>query len=181
MVQVRLHVQADAVEADPFADLDADGGDLVFAGPARALALDPYADTALAHSSLDAELIQSADDPVFQTMHEGAHVLAAPIQVQHDIGHALARPVIGELPAPPRAVDRETVGGQQVVVLGRDARRIEGRMLQQPDHLLGLARRDGGDAGLHGGDGGLIVDIAGRDRPFDGTTVGADQRWLGDT
>ncbi|MNR20366.1 hypothetical protein D3C85_1372020 [compost metagenome] len=89
--------------------------------------------------------------------------------------------MIGELPAPSRTVDREAVGRQQVVVLGRDARRIKRRMLQQPDHLLGLARRDGGDAGLHGGDGGLIVDIAGRDRPFDGTTVGADQRWLGDT
>src|SRR5690606_41625488 len=64
MVEVRLHVQADAVEADPPADLDADGGDLVLAAPARALALDPDADAALAHSGLDAAAVQGAADPV---------------------------------------------------------------------------------------------------------------------
>uniref|UniRef100_A0A0N4Z8I6 DNA helicase n=1 Tax=Parastrongyloides trichosuri TaxID=131310 RepID=A0A0N4Z8I6_PARTI len=101
MIQVGLHVQADAVEADPFADFHADGGDLVLTAPARALAFDPDADAPLTHPRLDAELIQSADDPVFQAMHEGAHVLAAPVQVEHDISHALAGTMIGELPAPP--------------------------------------------------------------------------------
>ena len=49
------------------------------------------------------------DDPVFQRRDEGAHVRAArALQVEHDVGHALAGAVIGELPAAPGCGDRET-------------------------------------------------------------------------
>ncbi|MND95854.1 hypothetical protein D3C80_881190 [compost metagenome] len=113
-------------------------------------------------------------------MDEAAHVTASLVQVQHDIGHALARSVIGELPAPSRAMHRKPIGREQVRVPGRDPGRVERRVFQQPDHFIGRARRDGGDARLHGGDGGLIVDIARRHRPFDGSPIGAKQRTVGD-
>src|SRR5690606_19031392 len=103
--------------ADPPAHLHADRGDLILPGPAGPLALHPDPDAALAHVGGHAELAQSADDPLLQSAHEGAHVAAAPVQVQHDIGHPLAGAVIGELTAPPRAVHREAAGLQQVIVL----------------------------------------------------------------
>lgn len=37
MAEVRLHIDADAVEADPFAQPDSNGGDLVFCGAAIGL------------------------------------------------------------------------------------------------------------------------------------------------
>jgi hypothetical protein len=79
------------------------------------LALDPDADAAVACLSVHVELFERADDPGFQTLHEGAHVAAPPLQVEHHVGHALAWAVIGELPAASCPEHRQQVGLQQVL------------------------------------------------------------------
>ncbi len=58
-----------AMERDPAADTHADGGDLC--------AFDEDPDAAIAPLSLDAELGQCRDQPVFQRGHEAANVAAA--------------------------------------------------------------------------------------------------------
>ncbi len=105
--QVGFDVQADPVEAHPFADLHADGGDLVLTRPSGTLALHPDADAALADVRLYPEPAQGSDQPRLQTTHEGAHVAAAGAEIQHDVGHALAGAVIGELAAAAGAMHGE--------------------------------------------------------------------------
>ena len=140
-----------------------------------AIASHPDPDPALTHLGRYAELGQGADDPLLQPAHKGPHVLAALVQVQHHIDHPLARPVIGELPAPAAAMNREPGRIQQVAVLRRDPRRVEGRMLEQPDQFTGLARRDRRRPGLHDCHRRVIGDIAFRDRPFGRAAISANQ------
>jgi biotin carboxyl carrier protein len=139
--QVRLDVQADAVERHPAAQLHPDGGDLVLARPADSLALDPDADAAVADLALDVEGGQGADDPGLQRRDEGAHVAPRAGQVEHHIGHPLAGAVIGELAAAAAGEHRQAARVEQVFRLGRDAGGVERRVLQQPDQLARLARR----------------------------------------
>ena len=57
--------------------------------------------------ALDAESRQRGDEPVLQRVHESAHVAAAAPKIEHHIGDALARTMIGEAAA---AAGRETLG-----------------------------------------------------------------------
>ena len=102
----------------------------------------PDADAVLAALALDVEARQRADDPVFERRHEGAHVLAPPLEVEHDIGDALAGPVIGVFAAAPGLVDRQPVGLDQVRGSRAGAGRVERRVLDQP-HQLAAPRRRG--------------------------------------
>ena len=89
----------------------------------------------------------------------------APVQVEHDIGHSLARPVISEFPAPPGAEHGKALGQHEVDVAGAGAGGVKRRVLEQP-HLLGrLAGSDVGGARLHRGDGLRVGDKALADRP----------------
>src|SRR6185295_17614154 len=72
MGKVRLHVQADAVEADPFAQLHADGGDLVLSGEPGGFALHPDADAAWADLAVDIEAGEGGDHPGLEGRDEGA-------------------------------------------------------------------------------------------------------------
>ena len=141
MREVRLDVQADAVEGHPAADPDADGGDLVLRGLALVGAAHPDPDPVLPPLAADVEGIEGGDEPGLQGRHVAAQVRRAAVEVQHHIGHPLAGAVIGVLPSPPRPVDRETVGLDEVRLLGRGAGRVERRMLHQPDHLAAPARQ----------------------------------------
>ena len=49
--------------------------------------------------ALDAEPSERGDEPVFQRVHESAHVAAAAPKIEHHISHALAGPMIGEAAA----------------------------------------------------------------------------------
>ena len=165
--EVRLDVQADAVEGHPAPDPDADGGDLVLRGLALVGPAHPHPDPVLPALAADVEGIEGGDDPGLQGRHVAAQVRRAAVQVQHHIGHALAGAVIGVLPSPPRPMDRETVGLDEVRLLGRGSRRVERRVLHEPDHLPRLPGSDRLGAGLHEGDGLLIADRLVRDRPLD--------------
>ena len=67
---------------------DAEGGDLVLAAAAAG---DPDADPAVAPLAPDVEAGEGADDPFLEVVDEAAQVRSAPLQVEHDIGHPLAR------------------------------------------------------------------------------------------
>jgi hypothetical protein len=154
VAQVGLEVDAQPMEADPAAQAHADGGDLVLAqrpvGVRRPVgAGHPDADAARAALPPHAELGQGVDDPVLEGADEPAHVPAAAVQVQHDVGHALPRPVIGVLPAAPRLVDREAVGVAQVLGPRGGAGGVERRVLEEPHGLPGLSARDGFRPRLH--------------------------------
>ena len=144
MGEIGVDVQANAMEADPAPQLDADGGDLVLPGrPGLArTTLDPDADPPLAHVAVDAEPRQGVDDPGLQRHHEGANVAAARREVEHHIGHPLAGPVVGELAAAPAAEHRKPPRLEQVRRLGRDARGVERRVFQQPDQFARLTFSD---------------------------------------
>ena len=65
-------------------------------GPAH-----PDADLVLAPLAADREGRERGDQPALERGDEAAHIRRAPVEVEHHIGDALSRPVIGELPAPP--------------------------------------------------------------------------------
>lgn len=130
MAEIRLYIDADAVEADPFAQSDSNGGDLVFGGAAIGLGgflgpLHPNPDATGADFAAQVELIQCGNDPIFELAHETAHVAPAGGDVEHHIGDTLARPVIGVLPAAPGGVDGEAVGLCQVFGPRRGAGGVE--------------------------------------------------------
>ncbi len=71
-------------------------------------ALHPDADAILAPLAAHVEGVQRADDPVLQRRDEDPEVALAAVEVEHDIGHPLARPVIGHLPAAAGLEDGES-------------------------------------------------------------------------
>jgi len=174
MRKLRLHIQCHAVVADPAPDPDADGGDLVLARSRigrRSLA-HPDADAAVAAFAHDVELAEGGDQPGLQILHEAPDVAVALLQIQHHIGHALARPVIGHAAAAAGLVDREATGIQHLVLGGTGASGVERWMLQQPDHFRRGAVTHRGHPLFHEADGGRIVHRVITDAPFDNRRVG---------
>src|SRR6185437_5255047 len=103
MAEVGIDVQGHAMEAHPMAHAHADGGDLALAAVAAG---DPDADATRAPFAAQMELRQRADEPFLEAVDEGPDVAAAALEVEHDIAHALPRPVIGVLPAATAAEHR---------------------------------------------------------------------------
>ena len=89
--EIRIDVETYAVKAHPVAHADADARDLRLA--------DKDSDLPFAALALDAETSKRGDEPVFERRHEGPHVAAAARKIEHDIGDALAWPMIGEAAA----------------------------------------------------------------------------------
>ena len=148
------------MERHPLAQADADRRDLVLRDrPVKTARLvrplDPDPDAIFPLEAAQVEARERGDDPGFERGDEGAHIGPAPLQVEHDIGHPLARPMIGELPAPPCAMHRKA-RVDEILVPGRCAGGVERRMLDQPDEFVGLTGRNGGGPRLHEGDGGLV-------------------------
>jgi hypothetical protein len=157
MRKIRVQIDGDAMKADPAPQPDADRRDLVFARGAvgqRCLVgpRHPHADPVGVGQARHPERGQRGDDPFFQPADEGADVAAPAIEVEHHIGHALARPVIGVLPAAPGGEDRQTVGVVQIGRPGRYAGRVKRRVFQQPDAFARPTGRDVGHPRLHEGD-----------------------------
>src|SRR5579859_7128535 len=92
MAEVRVDIERYAVKGDPVPDPHADRSDLVLSSQS---AIDPNPDPTFAPLTLDPELRQRADHPIFQIAHIAANVAAALAEIEHDIGHTLARPMIG--------------------------------------------------------------------------------------
>src|SRR5690242_21592153 len=101
MREVGIDIESDAVEAHPMAHAHADGGDLALAAAELG---DPDADPAGPPLAVDVEERQRADEPFLEPLDIAPEVGAAALQVEHDVADALARPVIGVLPAPAGAI-----------------------------------------------------------------------------
>ena len=104
MRQVRLDVDRNAVERHPAPDADADGGDLVLGHLAAwsARLVRPRTQTPTRSSRRSPSTLkvgERGDEPGLESGDEGAHVRPAALEVEHDIGDALAGAVIGELAA----------------------------------------------------------------------------------
>ena len=146
------------VQRHPAAHAHPDTGDLCPSNENADLARKPLA--------LDAEMRKRRDQPVFEKCDEGSHVAPARSKVEHDIGHALARAVIGEAPAAPALEHGEPVGRKQLARRGTGAGGVDWRMLQEPHAVRRLATRDGSGATIHGGDGLLVGHETPAPQPF---------------
>src|SRR5690606_4130291 len=99
-----LEVDRDAVVGDPAAHAHADRRDLGLA-PAR---LDhPDADPVRPALAADVEPVERPNHPFLDLPDVTAQVGLAPLQIQHHVGDALARPVVGVLAATARLEHRE--------------------------------------------------------------------------
>ena len=141
--EVGIDVDREPVEADPAAQLDPDGGDLVLArravGAGRLVGPHhPDADPAGAALAGHVEVGEGGDHPILERGDEAAHVATAGIEVEHDIDDPLAGPVVGVLSATAGDMDRKAAGVGQILGPGRGAGGVERRMFEQPDRLVGL-------------------------------------------
>src|SRR4029077_16069621 len=123
-----------AVQADPALEPDADRRDLVLVTGAALRPRHPHADALLAPLAADVEAAERADQPFLQRRHEQPHVGAPLPDIQHEIDHALARTVIGELAAAAGFVDREAPL-DQAAAFRAGARGVERRGFAQPHQL----------------------------------------------
>jgi hypothetical protein len=109
----------------------------------------PDADAARAALAGDAEFGQGAMIQSSRRRTIGAHVAAAAVEVEHRIGHPLARAVIGVFAR--RAAPRRPGSGRGRA--GRRPRRgaggVERRVFEQPDELVRRAAADRLDPRLH--------------------------------
>ena len=91
------------------------------------------------------------DDPFFQCGDKGAHVLAPALEVEHDIGHALAWPMIGVFATTAGREDGKAIRLDQVLDVGAGAGRIKRRVLDEPDKFGSGARPNSFSARFHEG------------------------------
>ena len=134
---------------------------------------DPDADAAFAPLALDVEAVEGADQPLLQAIDVAADVLRRDAsvrraQVEHDVGGALARAMIGPLPATAGVEGGKAGRVGQFRRFGRGAGGVERRMLDQPDQFAGRPGADGGDARLHFGQRGGVFGQAVVDPPLRG-------------
>src|SRR6516165_5230365 len=104
MVEVGVDVERHAVIGHPAPHAHADRGDLVLA------AVRPYhpdADPAGAAFAADAEPRERADYPLFEPVDMASYIAVAAIEIEHDIGDALAGSVIGVAAATAGPVHRQ--------------------------------------------------------------------------
>ena len=117
--------------------------------------------------ALDAELSERGDEPVFQRVHESAHVAAAAPKIEHHISHALARTMIGEAAAAAGAKHWEPRRLDQLFRRGAGSGGVEGRMLEQPHGLRRAGLEDRRHARVHGLDRRLVRHRLAARQPFD--------------
>src|SRR5437764_15395562 len=101
MGQVRRDVQREAVKRHPALHAHAEGPDFLLSS---ALA-DPDSDATFGPVRRDPELRKRVDHPSFERVNKAADVLSAPLEVEHHINDALARPVMGITAAAAGLVD----------------------------------------------------------------------------
>ena len=103
--------------ADPAADPHPDGGNFVEARDAVSR-LHPNPGQSRAPLANNTKTGQHINDPAFQIVYIAAHIRPALLQVKHDIGDPLARPVIGPLASTPGSVGGDIGWIQQISIQG---------------------------------------------------------------
>ena len=110
----------------------------------------PHPDAVLAPFALHVEGCKRADDPLLEAGDIGAHVRPAPLEIEHHVSDALARSMIGQLPAAPGG-EQWKARLQEVGLLAAGAGGVERGMFQQPDQFRRAARGNGFRPRLHCG------------------------------
>src|SRR5690242_16580344 len=87
------------MQLDPALHSDPDRGDLVLPAVTLVVSAYPHSDPILAPLATDVEDGKRADQPFFQRGDVAAYIVAAMPQVEHQVGNALAGPMVGELAA----------------------------------------------------------------------------------
>ena len=85
----------------------------------------------------DAVVHQALDEGVLDAFDQDTDAQFAGAQVQHQVGHDLARAVVGDLPAPFGGDDGDVAGIEEVPGLAVHAQGEDGRVLHQPDFVTG--------------------------------------------
>ena len=81
-------------------------------------------------------------------MDKTAHITPTPVQIEHQIPHSLARPMIGVTPTA-TGRDHFKAGIDKFGRVGAGACGIDRRMFEQPDQFCGIASGNGLIARLH--------------------------------
>src|SRR5690606_10766448 len=124
MAEIGRDIEAQPVEADPSADPDADGRDLVLSqltliGPAH-----PHTDSVRPALAVDAEHRQRINHPAFKSSDEGSNITDPAAYVEHDVDDSLTRTVVGELASTASAVDGKSVWVDQILPSSAGARSV---------------------------------------------------------
>lgn len=122
-----------------------------------ARALHPESDPSLARERLHAQTQQRAAHPVLKSAHKKTHITAAPSQIHHNIPDPLPRTMISIASAAPRTIHRQ-IRRQQFLVARAAPRRIQSRMLQQPQQLRAAPVNKRRDPLLHRRYGEVVAD-----------------------
>src|SRR5665213_3405034 len=128
---------------------------------------EPDADTPRPPLAAHAEIGEGPDEPFLQVADIGPQITAARRQVEHDVTNPLSWPMVGPLPTPPGAMNRQE-GGDQVALLGAGAGGEEWWMLEQPDQFGGPGMADRVEARLHSRDRRLVAHRGWVEAPFNG-------------
>ena len=153
--QIRIKINRNAMPADPAANADANRCN--FIKPAVAFAIfNPDSGQAIAPLTGNAKGGKAGNDPAFQPMNKGAHILTAATEVKHNIGNTLARPMPGPLAAAPDMRNGHISGCQKIMRLCRCATGINRLMLKKPYSLGSGVLANGGCTCLHFGQKWLI-------------------------
>src|SRR3712207_2002555 len=127
MAEIGSDIDAYAMKAHPAPDTNAYGGDLVLNARNRSSLPDPHAHAVASPFSQDVKFGQAVDQPLLELPNESPDIPAAPVEVEHDIGHTLARPMIGELASPAGAINGKAIAVSEVLRAGAGSCRIERR------------------------------------------------------
>src|SRR5439155_21150548 len=101
------------------------------------IVFNPNSDPARNTISRDIKAIERIDHPALERMDEAADILAALLQVEHNVANALAGTMIGIASAAPGNIDRKALRIGQLGRVRAGACGVERRMLQQPYELAG--------------------------------------------
>jgi len=145
MRQIRRQVHRKPVHRDPAADADTDGSDLRLIAIG---AVGPDAHTPFGAPRFDTEVGQRIDDPAFDGMNKSAHIARTFAKIEHEVADPLPGAVVG-VPSAAPGLDHLETGIEQFCGGGAGARRVDRRMLQQPDQFARLASGNRSIAGSH--------------------------------
>ena len=143
--EVAVQIQAQAVIGAAATDLQSQRGDL------------RICDINTGHAGApvpgNADAAQRFDDDALDQFHQLPHPEVAPAEIQQQINHQLAGPVVGDLPAAVARHDRNVAGRKQMLATPGQTQRVHRRMLREPDlvrrarvaHAVECAHRLEGD------------------------------------
>src|SRR5271166_4685303 len=110
MGQIRVYINSNTMETNPTAQADAKCGYFLL----RTILVNPYTDAPASTLPRDPKYRKGIDNPLFQGGHESAYITSPFLQINHDIGDALAGTMVGILPSTAGFVHGKSFWIQQI-------------------------------------------------------------------